>query len=143
MILRAIVGLFFIGTGASKLFGMGPVAFAEMLAAVGVPFAALNAWLVCAAEIGCGAALFASAVLAVVRARPFVYAGAAGVLAIDMCVAIATVGIRTQRGDPVIVRGVPTAGEPWRLGLEVVVLLLLVIIALLAVRKRPSDAVAR
>jgi uncharacterized membrane protein YphA (DoxX/SURF4 family) len=131
--LRVVVGLFFIGTGAFKL--LDPAAFAELLAAAGIPFATLNAWLVCFAEIGCGAALIASAFIT----RPpvsAVSAGAAAILAVDMCVAIATVGIRTQRGDPVIVRGVPAAGEPWRLALEVVVLAVLVVIVVLSVRSR-------
>lgn len=135
--LRGILGLFFIATGAFKLF-KGPALFAEMLHAAGVPFAALNAWLVCLVEIGCGALLFASAFVTT-RAVFFVIAPAA-VLAIDMLVAIATVGIRTQRGDPVMVRGVPTAGEPWRLALEVVVLALLVLIGTAAWRARSPAA---
>lgn len=127
-ILRAIVGLFFIGTGTFKI--LDPAAFADFLTAAGVPFATFNAWLVCGAEIGCGATLFASAFIA----RPLLSAAAAAVLVVDMCVAIATVGIRAQRGDPVIVEGVATASEPWRLALEVVTLAFLVVIVVASVR---------
>lgn len=144
--LRVVVGLFFCSTGLFKLFGSvtpdlpaGPSSFAAFLDAAGIPFPLLNAWLVMFLEVGAGLALLASVFVPLLsRLVPLV----AAALASDMVVAILTVGLRTQRGDPVLVNGVVVAGEPWRLGLEALMLALLVVIGVGAWRARPRRGAA-
>ena len=58
-ILRDAVGVIFVAHGAMKLFQMGPGGLAGFFASVGIPFAALNAWLVIAIELVGGVAVIA------------------------------------------------------------------------------------
>lgn len=120
--LRLAVGLFFVGAGLTKLVaslgpGMaaGPAGFAEYLAAAGVPFPELNAWLVCFVEIGAGLGVALGAMIPAVRRGTRLFALA---LAGDMAVAMATVGVRTVLGDPIRLGGVALTNEPYRLPLE-------------------------
>ena len=79
--LRLALGVVFIMHGGQKLFVLGPDGVAGFLGSLGVPFPAVNAWLVIAAELGGGLALLAGALTRV--------AGLA--TAFTMVVAIATV----------------------------------------------------
>ena len=81
LLLRIALGTVFIMHGGQKLLGLGPTAVAGFLGTLGVPFPALNAWLVIAAELGGGLALLTGALTRL--------AGLA--TAFTMVVAIATV----------------------------------------------------
>ena len=81
LLLRIALGTVFIMHGGQKLFVLGPTAVAGFLGSLGVPFPALNAWLVIAAELGGGLALLTGALTRI--------AGLA--TAFTMVVAIATV----------------------------------------------------
>jgi putative oxidoreductase len=59
--LRLALGVVFIMHGGQKLFVLGPDGVAGFLGSIGVPFPAVNAWLVIAAELGGGAALLIGA----------------------------------------------------------------------------------
>ena len=58
-ILRVAVGAIFVAHGAVKLFQMGPGGLTGFFASIGIPFAALNAWLVIAIELLGGIAMIA------------------------------------------------------------------------------------
>jgi putative oxidoreductase len=59
--LRLALGVVFVMHGGQKLFVLGPGGVAGFLGSLGVPFPAVNAWLVIAAELGGGLALLAGA----------------------------------------------------------------------------------
>ena len=59
--LRLALGVVFVMHGGQKLFELGPGGVAGFLGSIGVPFPAVNAWLVIAAELGGGLALLAGA----------------------------------------------------------------------------------
>jgi putative oxidoreductase len=80
LLLRAILGVVFVMHGGQKLFVYGLPGVAGMLDSLGVPFPALNAVLITAAELGGGLALLAGAATRV----------AGGVLAFSMAVAVVT-----------------------------------------------------
>ena len=58
-ILRVAVGAIFAAHGGMKAFQMGPDGLTAFFASVGIPFAALNAWLVIAIELLGGSAMIA------------------------------------------------------------------------------------
>ena len=58
-LLRVAVGAVFAAHGAMKLFQIGPEALAGSFASIGIPLAAVNAWLVIAIELLGGAAMIA------------------------------------------------------------------------------------
>lgn len=59
--LRIALGVVFIMHGGQKLFVLGPDGVSGFLGSLGVPFPAVNAWLVIAAELGGGLALLTGA----------------------------------------------------------------------------------
>jgi putative oxidoreductase len=81
LLLRVALGIVFVMHGWQKLTVFGHAGFANMLGSLGVPFPAVNAAIVIAAELGGGLALLAGAGTRV----------AAALLAFTMVVAIATV----------------------------------------------------
>lgn len=131
--LRAAAALVFVTLGQMKFFDsillgtdavtlpQGPGGFAQYLAAIGVPFPLLTAYLVCLVEMLCGAGLVLSAflpwpaLLTRLVALP---------LFIDMGVATITVGLRNLMGHPVMLDGVAVTHQAWRLPLELSLLLL-------------------
>lgn len=144
-LLRIFAGLVFIFLGQAKFFDSihlgtaaislprGPEGFALYLSAIGVPFPLFNAYLVCLAEILCGALLLISPFLL----QPYSsYATrlAALPLMVDMIVATLTVGVPNALGHPVRIHDIAVTEQPWRLPLEVC---LLVITLYLLVRPLP------
>ena len=131
--LRAAAALVFVMLGQMKFFDsillgtdavtlpQGPGGFAQYLAAIGVPFPLLAAYLVCLVEMLCGAGLVLSAFLP----WPALLTRLAALpLFIDMGVATITVGLRNLMGHPVMLDGVAVTHQAWRLPLELSLLLL-------------------
>ncbi|MFP2932358.1 DoxX family protein [Pyxidicoccus sp. 3LG] len=126
--LRAASALVFFVLGYLKFFEAMPLGtdavtvpvgvegFGMYLAAIGVPFPLLNAYLVCLVEMLCGAGLLLSAFLPAparltrLNALP---------LFIDMTVAFITVGLANALGDPVTMNGIAVTEQAWRLPTEV------------------------
>ncbi|WP_232293755.1 DoxX family protein [Stigmatella aurantiaca] len=132
MALRATAGIVFITLGQMKFFDSillgttaislptGPEGFAQYLAAIGVPFPLLNAYMVCLVEMICGLGLVLSAFLP----APALFTRLAALpLFGDMVVATFTVGLRNAMGQPVLMGGIPVTQQAWRLPLEVFLLL--------------------
>lgn len=127
VLFRVLLGAFFVAAGITKAvqsadpaIGPGIHGFAEYLTAAGIPFPLLGAYVVVIAETLSGAGLLLGVFVPAVTRITRVFAL---VLAIDMSVAIATVGLRTAMGNPVMVHGVAATNEPWRLWLELTMLL--------------------
>jgi uncharacterized membrane protein YphA (DoxX/SURF4 family) len=127
-----VAGGLFLVLGQMKLFATillgteavslppGPVGFAQYLTAVGVPFPLLNAYVVCLVEMLCGLGLILSALLP----RPALLTRLCALpLLVDMTVATFTVGLRNLLGQPVLLQGVAVTAQPWRLPLELGLLL--------------------
>jgi len=140
LVLRAAAMIAFVTLGQMKFFGSillgtdavvlpeGPEGFAQYLAAIGVPFPLLNAYMVCIMEMLCGVGLLATAFLP----KPGILTRLAALpLFIDMMVATITVGVPNLMGHPVMMDGVAVTNQAWRLPLE---LSLLAITLLLVVR---------
>lgn len=120
------MGVSFVGTALSKLLGAvapslpaGVVGFARYLEAAGVPFPLWNALLVCVVELLAGTGVLLSTWLWPLRRLTRVMALP---LAIDMAVAVATVGAPTALGRPILIDGAPVTNEPWRLPFELLLL---------------------
>lgn len=139
-ILAIGIGSFFVLAGAAKvtrspLAGVPPgvEGFATYLAAAGVPYPLVAAWVVCGAEMACGAGLVIG------RWWPAARRGAplfAGVLAFEMAVAMAVVGVPTTLGRPVLIAGAPVTAEWYRLPLELSLFLALVFLGVSAAYER-------
>jgi putative oxidoreductase len=131
-VLRVAAGLVFLATGMMKLVSSivlgssvprvppGIPGFAEYLAAVGVPFPLIGSYAVTLVEVGGALVLLASAFWTPAARLTRLVSLA---LAVDMLVAIVTVGLRNLAGNPVIMQGVPVTFQAWRLPLEVGLLL--------------------
>jgi uncharacterized membrane protein YphA (DoxX/SURF4 family) len=113
--LRAVTGIGFIAAGAFKLLLLPR--FEPVLAALGVPWPALFAALVPLGEIAAGCAFLAQ------HHQPRLLRWCGAFLACDMLAAIALVGWRGIRGQSLQVAGFSLGGEPWRLPLEIALLL--------------------
>jgi uncharacterized membrane protein YphA (DoxX/SURF4 family) len=113
--LRGVTGIIFIAAGAFKFLLLPR--FEPVLAALGVPWPALFAALVPLGEIAAGCALLAQ------HHRPRLLRWSAAFLACDMLAAIALIGWRGARGQSLQVAGFSLGGEPWRLPLEIALLL--------------------
>jgi uncharacterized membrane protein YphA (DoxX/SURF4 family) len=118
--LRVATGALFVAPGVFKLVAsLGPglphgaAGFAVLLAGRGMPAPHVMAWGVCGLEVVGGALLVANR-----GAR-----AAAALLACDMAGAIALVGVPGAIGRPVMLAGHAVGAEPWRLPLEVGLLL--------------------
>jgi uncharacterized membrane protein YphA (DoxX/SURF4 family) len=134
--LRAAAGTVFITLGYLKFFDSihlgtdavvipsGPEGFAQYLAAIGVPFPLFNAYMVCWVEMICGLGLLLSSFL---PASGHLTRLCALPLAGDMIVALATVGIPNLLGHPVMMEGVAVTTQSWRLPLEVIQLVIVMI----------------
>lgn len=125
--LRIALGAFFVAAGVTKVtwtpiagIPAGVGGFASYLEAAGIPLPSASAVVVCSLEIVCGSGL---AVGAWIRRVGKATRWFAGVLSAEMAVAMATVGIPTTLGDPVVLDGAPVTNEPYRLALEVVLFL--------------------
>ena len=127
LILRAAAMIAFVTLGQMKLFDsillgtdavtlpQGPEGFAQYLAAIGVPFPLLNAYMVCILEMVCGVGLLMTAFLP----KPSILTRLAALpLFFDMVVATLTVGLRNLMGNPVMLDGVAVTNQVWRLPLE-------------------------
>ncbi|WP_272134778.1 DoxX family protein [Stigmatella ashevillensis] len=133
MALRATAGIVFVTLGHMKFFDSillgttaislptGPEGFAQYLAAIGVPFPLLNAYMVCLVEMVCGLALVLSAFL---PAPALLTRLAALPLLVDMVVATITVGLRNAMGQPVLMEGIAVTQQAWRLPVEASMLLI-------------------
>jgi uncharacterized membrane protein YphA (DoxX/SURF4 family) len=126
--LRSVAGIIFVVAGAFKLLLLPR--FEPVLAALGVPWPSLFAALVPVGEIAGGGVLLAQ------HHRPRLVRWSGAFLACDMLAAIALVGWRGLRGQPLHVAGFSLGGEPWRLPLE---LALLLVAVHAAVRPGPAD----
>jgi putative oxidoreductase len=147
--LRALAGLIFVTLGQMKFFDsillgtqavslpLGPEGFAEYLAAIGVPFPLLNAYLVCGVEMLCGVGLVMSAFL---PAPALLTRLCALPLAGDMTVALLTVGIPNLLGRPVLLHGVAVTTQAWRLPLELCLLLFMLWLLVRPLARRASPA---
>jgi uncharacterized membrane protein YphA (DoxX/SURF4 family) len=149
LVLRAAAMIAFVTLGQMKFFDSillgtdavtlpdGPEGFAQYLAAIGVPFPLLNAYMVCILEMICGVGLLVTAFLpkAAILTRL-----AALPLFFDMVVATITVGLRNLMGNPVILDGVAVTNQVWRLPLELSLLAitLMLLVKPLARRSEPS-----
>ena len=147
--LRVAAALVFVTLGQMKFFDsillgtdavtlpQGPGGFAQYLAAIGVPFPLLNAYMVCILEMVCGVGLLMTAFLpkASILTRL-----AALPLFFDMVVATLTVGLRNLMGNPVMLDGVAVTNQVWRLPLELSLLAitLMLVVKPLARRSEPS-----
>jgi uncharacterized membrane protein YphA (DoxX/SURF4 family) len=116
--LRSITGIVFVVAGGFKLLLLPR--FEPVLAALGVPWPGLFAILVPVGEIAAGCTLLAQ------HHRPRLVRWSGVFLACDMLGAIALVGWRGARGQSLQVAGFSLGGEPWRLPLEIVLLLVAV-----------------
>jgi uncharacterized membrane protein YphA (DoxX/SURF4 family) len=127
LVLRAAAMIAFVTLGQMKFFDSillgtdavvlpdGPEGFAQYLAAIGVPFPLLNAYMVCILEMLCGVGLLATAFLP----KPAILTRLAALpLFADMVVATITVGIPNLMGNPVMMDGVAVTNQIWRLPLE-------------------------
>lgn len=149
LILRAAAMIAFVTLGQMKFFDSillgtnavtlpdGPEGFAQYLAAIGVPFPLLNAYMVCILEMVCGVGLLMTAfmpkasILTRLAALPLFF---------DMVVATITVGLRNLMGNPVMLDGVAVTNQVWRLPLELSLLAitLMLLVKPLARRGEPS-----
>jgi uncharacterized membrane protein YphA (DoxX/SURF4 family) len=149
LILRAAAMIAFVTLGQMKLFDsillgtdavtlpQGPEGFAQYLAAIGVPFPLLNAYMVCILEMVCGVGLLMTAFLP----KPSILTRLAALpLFFDMVVATLTVGLRNLMGNPVMLGGVAVTNQVWRLPLELSLLAitLMLVVKPLARRSEPS-----
>jgi putative oxidoreductase len=127
--LRGVMGVIFILFGLMKsstpalpiLVGArglevasGPEGFSLLLSELGVPFPLFNAWLVITVEVVCGLGLIFSARLPGTALLTRLFALP---LAVDMAVAT-LVGVRNVLGQPIEVNGFLVMYQPWRLPLE-------------------------
>jgi putative oxidoreductase len=125
--LRVAAAVAFVTLGQMKFFDSillgtdavvlpdGPTGFAQYLAAIGVPFPLLSAYMVCLVEMLCGVGLVLSAFL---PAPGILTRLTALPLFVDMAVATVTVGIPNLLGHPVMLDGVAVTNQIWRLPLE-------------------------
>lgn len=140
--LRLLVGTFFVASGVAKLTvsplpGIPPGlnGFAAYLAAAGIPFPVLGAVAACAVEIVCGAGLVGGVFEhRLRRLTPWF----AALLAGEMAVAMAFVGVPTALGDPVVLEGTAVTNEAYRLPLELGLFLYLVYLARGSRRSAPA-----
>ena len=121
---RIFAGTVFVLAGFFKLLA-GRAEFAQMLDTMNVPLPQVVSFAVPLLEIGVGAALCANR-----QTRIF-----AALLACDMAAAIFLVGVPGKRGRVYAAQGHTIGAEPWRLPLEII---LLVICVWLAVKKDKS-----
>jgi putative oxidoreductase len=106
--------------GAPELHvSTGAEGFARVLEGLGIPFPILNAWVVIVLEPLCGLGLIVGAWTRGTRLITWL---SALPMAGDMSVAL-SVGVRQVRGQPVILDGFAVMNQPWRLPLEVALLL--------------------
>lgn len=149
LVLRVAAMVAFVTLGQMKFFDSillgtdavvlpnGPEGFAQYLAAIGVPFPLLNAYMVCILEMICGVALVATAFLP----KPSILTRLAALpLFFDMLVATITVGIPNLMGHPVMMDGVAVTNQIWRFPLEfsLLAITLLLVVRPLARRAEPS-----
>ncbi len=133
--LRVLAGMVFIFLGQAKFFNSihlgtdaivlprGPEGFALYLSAIGVPFPLFNAYMVCLVEMICGALLVISPFLS----QPYsmhLTRMTAFPLMVDMIVATFTVGVPNLLGHPVRMQDIAVTAQPWRLPLEMSMLLI-------------------
>ena len=97
----------------------GAEGFARVLEGLGIPFPLLNAWVVIVLEPVCGLGLILGAWT---RGTRLVTCLSALPMAGDMSVAL-LVGLRQVHGQPIILDGFAVMNQPWRLPLEVALLL--------------------
>lgn len=150
LVLRAAAGIAFVTLGQMKFFDSillgttavtlppGPEGFAQYLAAIGVPFPLLNAYMVCLVEMICGVGLLLSAFLPMPALLTRL---SAFPLFIDMVVATATVGVRNALGHPVMLEGVAVTNQAWRLPLEAALLLITLMLLIRPLARREPEAV--
>jgi uncharacterized membrane protein YphA (DoxX/SURF4 family) len=149
LVLRAAAMIAFVTLGQMKFFDSiplgtdavvlprGPEGFAQYLAAIGVPFPLLNAYMVCILEMICGVGLMATAFLP----KPAILTRLAALpLFIDMMVATITVGVPNLMGNPVMLDGVAVTHQIWRFPLEasLVAITLMLLVRPLARRREPA-----
>ena len=152
LVLRAAAMIAFVTLGQMKFFDSillgtdavtlpnGPEGFAPYLAAIGVPFPLLNAYMVCIIEMLCGVGLLATAFLP----KPSILTRLAALpLFADMMVATITVGIPNLMGNPVMLDGVAVTNQIWRFPLEfsLLAITLMLVVRPLARRGEPAMAV--
>jgi uncharacterized membrane protein YphA (DoxX/SURF4 family) len=151
-LLRVFAGLVFIFLGQVKFFDSihlgtggiilprGPEGFALYLSAIGVPFPVFNAYLVCLVEIVCGALLLISPFLQQFYSWHLTRMAALPLM-VDMIVATFTVGVPNALGHPVRIHDIAVTAQPWRLPLEVsllVITLYLLVKPLPRVQRSPA-----
>ena len=127
--LRWLLGLIFLVFGLMKAFdttlpllvgapglrvNTGVEGFSRLLAGLGVPFPLLNAWLVILLETIGGPLLVLAVFLPATRLLTRLVTLP---LSIQMCVSL-LVGLRQVLGHPVILDGFAIMNQPWRLPLE-------------------------
>jgi uncharacterized membrane protein YphA (DoxX/SURF4 family) len=147
LLLRVAAGVVFITLGQMKFFDsillgtdavtlpQGPEGFAQYLAAIGVPFPLLNAYMVCLLEMICGVGLVLSAFLPM----PAITTRLAALpLVGDMVVALVTVGVPNLLGHPVMLEGVAVTHQAWRLPLELSLLLITLMLLIKPLARRES-----
>ena len=147
--LRWMIGLIFLVFGLMKAFDFtlpllvgapglhvttGVEGFARLLAGLGVPFPKLNAWLVILLETVGGPGLVLSAFLPATRLLTRLITLP---LSIQMSVSL-MVGVRQVQGHPVILDGFAVMNQPWRLPLE-----LSLLVGLLFLLWRPAARTVR
>ena len=150
LVLRAAAMIAFVTLGQMKFFDgillgtdavtlpQGPEGFAPYLAAIGVPFPLLNAYMVCILEMVCGVGLLMTAFLpkASILTRL-----AALPLFFDMVVATLTVGLRNLMGNPVMMDGIAVTNQVWRLPLELSLLAITLILLVKPLARREATLV--
>ena len=132
--LRWAAGLIFLVFGLMKAFDTtlpillgapllhvtsGAEGFARVIQGLGIPFPLLNSWMVIVLEILCGLGLILSAWMP--GTRLFTLLSALPMVG-DMSVAL-LVGMRQAQGNPIILDGFAVMNQPWRLPLELSLLL--------------------
>lgn len=132
--LRWVAGLIFLVFGLMKVFPStlplllgapdlqvttGAEGFARVLTELGVPFPTLNAWVVTVLETLCGLGLILGAWT---RGTRLVTCLSALPMVGDMTVAL-LVGVRQVSGHPIVLDGFAVMNQPWRLPLELGLLL--------------------
>jgi putative oxidoreductase len=149
LVLRVAAMIAFVTLGQMKFFDsillgtdavvlpQGPEGFAQYLAAIGVPFPLLNAYMVCILEMICGVGLVATAFMP----KPSILTRLAALpLFIDMMVATITVGVPNLMGNPVMLDGVAVTNQIWRFPLEfsLLAITLMLVVRPLARRREPA-----
>jgi putative oxidoreductase len=150
LLLRTLAGIAFVTLGQMKFFDsillgtdavslpQGPEGFAQYLAAIGIPFPLLNAYMVCFVEMLCGVGLLLSAFMP----RPALATRlTAFPLFMDMVVALVTVGVPNLLGHPVMLDGVAVTNQAWRFPLEGALLAITLMLLVRPMARREPEVV--